>query len=89
MKKLVAILGGLVLASGAAFAQDEGGTKSFEELDADQNGALTESEASADSTVAAVFSQADTNQDGYLTPTEFDAISGSGESEEMEESEDY
>lgn len=75
MKKLVAAIGTLALASGAAFAADQAkDTKAFQELDKDDNGALTKQEASADRTVAAIFNQADTNQDGYLTKREFDRV---------------
>jgi hypothetical protein len=83
MKKITAIAGGFVLATGMAFA-GEGGDKaaSFEELDQNQDGVITQSEAAQNPELVAQFQQADTNQDGYLTPSEFDAIKG-----EMEEAE--
>lgn len=74
MKKFVATIGTLVLASGAAFAQESGEPKSFEDLDKDKNGALTQEEAAADRTIASIFTQADTNQDGYLTQTEYERV---------------
>jgi len=47
---------------------------SFEALDADKDGLITVIESKADKQVAAHFSTADKNQDGYLTKAEFDAI---------------
>lgn len=93
MKKFVAIVGGLVLASGAAFAQDagsldqsmsgsQGQEKSFNELDENQDGVITQTEASADQNLVAQFQTADANQDGYLTPAEYDTIQS--ETEEAE-----
>lgn len=81
MKKITAIVGGLALATGIAFA-GEGQKKSFNELDENQDGVITQSEASADQELVAQFSEADTNQDGYLTPSEFESLEG-----EMEEAE--
>lgn len=84
MKKFVAIVGGLMLASGVALAQDpaqdpamsggEGQAKSFNELDENQDGVITQTEASADQNLVAQFQTADANQDGYLTPAEYDTI---------------
>ncbi|HET6629331.1 MAG TPA: hypothetical protein VFG91_06130 [Woeseiaceae bacterium] len=85
MKKFVAIVGGLMLASGVALADDQssqdqsmsgsqGQTKSFNELDENQDGVITQTEASADQNLVAQFQTADANQDGYLTPAEFDTI---------------
>ena len=73
MKKFVAIIGGLTLASGIAFA-GEGQAKSFNELDENQDGVITQTEASADQDLVAQFQTADANQDGYLTPAEYDTI---------------
>jgi Ca2+-binding EF-hand superfamily protein len=81
MKKIVAIATGLVLASGIAFA-GEGEKKTFNDLDENQDGVITQSEASADQELVSEFTTADTNQDGYLTPSEFEALEG-----EMEEAE--
>jgi Ca2+-binding EF-hand superfamily protein len=47
---------------------------SFEALDVDKDGLITVIESKADKQVAAHFSTADKNQDGYLTKAEFDAI---------------
>lgn len=82
MKKFVAIAGGLILASGVALAQSsdpsmsgsEGQPKSFNELDENQDGVITQTEASADQNLVAQFQTADANQDGYLTPAEYDTI---------------
>ena len=82
MKKITALVGGLALASGMAMAGGEGKKTSFEDLDQNQDGVITQSEAAAHQDLVAQFQQADTNQDGYLTPSEFDAIQ-----DEMEEAE--
>lgn len=82
MKKFVAIAGGLILASGVALGQSsdpsmsgsEGQPKSFNELDENQDGVITQTEASADQNLVAQFQTADANQDGYLTPAEYDTI---------------
>ncbi len=85
MKKFVVIVGGLMLASGMALADDQssqdpsmsgsqGQMKSFNELDENQDGVITQTEASADANLVAQFQTADANQDGYLTPAEFDTI---------------
>jgi hypothetical protein len=76
MKKFVAIVGGLTLASGMALAGGdmEGQAKSFNELDENQDGVITQTEASADQNLVAEFQTADANQDGYLTPAEYDTI---------------
>jgi hypothetical protein len=74
MKKLIAIAGSLTLASGMARAGDDMGEKKFEDLDANQDGVITQSEASAHQDLVANFNSADTNADGYLTPSEYDAI---------------
>ena len=74
MKKLIAIAGSLTLASGMAMAGDDMSEKKFEDLDANQDGVITQSEASAHQDLVANFNSADTNADGYLTPSEYDAI---------------
>lgn len=73
MNKFVAIAGSIVLASGMAFAGDKD-SKKFEDLDANQDGVITQSEAAAHQDLVAVFNEVDTNADGYLTPSEFDAM---------------
>jgi Ca2+-binding EF-hand superfamily protein len=75
MKRFIAIVGGLTLASGIALAGDDKGmAKSFNELDENQDGVITQTEASADQELVAQFQTADANQDGYLTPAEFDTV---------------
>ena len=81
MKKITAIVGGLALASGLALA-GEGQKSSFNDLDQNQDGVITQSEAAANQELVAQFSQADANQDGYLTPSEFEAVQ-----DEIEEAE--
>lgn len=82
MKKFIAVVGGLTLASGMAMAGDMDKSKSFNELDENQDGVVTQTEASADQNLVAHFQTADANQDGYLTPAEFDSIES--ETEEAE-----
>lgn len=80
MKKLTAIAGTLMLASGMAMAVDEPGTgQDFADVDRNQDGVITQSEASADPGLLATFIDADLNADGYLTPSEFAATSGETE----------
>jgi hypothetical protein len=76
MNKFVAIAGSIVLASGMAFAGEGEGTdsKKFEDLDANQDGVITQSEAAAYQDLVAVFNEVDANADGYLTPSEFDSM---------------
>lgn len=81
MKKIIAIVGGLTIATGMAFA-GEGQKKSFNEIDQNQDGVVTQTEASENQDLVAKFSDADTNQDGYLTPSEYESIQT-----EMEEAE--
>ena len=71
-------LSAVLLASAAlpAFAQEaSAGTTDtppgFAQLDLDGDGRLTESEAAADSTLAADFARADRNGDGQLSQIEF------------------
>lgn len=82
MKKFIAIVGGLTLASGMAMAGGDKQAKSFNELDENQDGVVTQTEASASQDLVAKFQTADANQDGYLTPAEYDTIK-----QEIEEAE--
>lgn len=83
MKKLIMIAGSLALASGIAMAGDDKAKEmTFEDLDANQDGVITQAEAAEHKDLVAVFNTADTNSDGYLTPSEFDAIKD--ETEEAE-----
>jgi hypothetical protein len=81
MNKSIAILAALGLGA-AAYAGDMDTAKSFNELDANKDGLLTQEEAAADETVSADFTTADTNQDGYVTAAEYDALQGDEYSEE-------
>lgn len=67
IRRSIALIGMLAGASMAA-------EPTFESLDVDKDGVITIIEAKADRNVAARFSTADKNQDGYLTRTEFDAM---------------
>jgi Ca2+-binding EF-hand superfamily protein len=82
MKKIIAIASGLVLASGVALAGGDEKKSTFNDLDQNQDGVITQSEAAADTHLVSAFTTADTNQDGYLTPSEFESLEG-----EMEEAE--
>ena len=52
-------------------------TATFSAIDADKDGRISPSEASADPKIADKFVAADANKDGYLDPAEFQAISKS------------
>ncbi|MEQ8207185.1 MAG: hypothetical protein RIA65_13520 [Woeseia sp.] len=72
MNKFVAILGSAVLLAGTAFADDMDKEKTFSELDQNQDGVLTQAEASIDQELMAKFDAADTDQDGMLNSMEYD-----------------
>ncbi len=90
MRKLVLGLSALALvASAAAFGGDEDGTRlaaaesttpSFTKLDADADGRVSAIEAANNSRVAAGFTSADTNKDGYLSKAEYAQIERSASS---------
>lgn len=63
--------------TGVSVAAEPRGPASFESLDVDKDGVITVIESKADRNVAARFSTADKNQDGYLSKAEFDAMSKS------------
>lgn len=65
MKKTI-ILSAFILASGAALAQED----KLAALDTDNDGRISIEEAAADAELSAAFAELDTNQDGYLTPSE-------------------
>lgn len=79
MRKLVLGMSALALvASAAAFAQEEDNTRvaaaetpSFTKLDADADGRVSAIEAANNSRVAAAFTAADANRDGYLSKAEY------------------
>ena len=72
MKKISVMLVDLGF-SGAALAQ---GAPSFEEVDANQDGMISQEEAAA--VVGLDFATADTNQDGQLDRSEYEAASSGG-----------
>lgn len=71
MNKLIVSLAALGLGA-AAYAGDMDKKTAFSELDANNDGLLTQEEAAADEKVSAAFTAADSNQDGYVTAAEYD-----------------
>jgi hypothetical protein len=82
MKKFVAIVGSAVLVAGTAFAGDMDNEKTFNELDQNQDGVLTQAEVSTDQALLARFDAADADRDGKLTSSEFDSINDEAEESE-------
>lgn len=82
MNKFVAVASSIVLASGIAFAGEGTDSKKFEDLDANQDGVITQAEAAGHEDLVAQFNDADINADGYLTPSEFDAVKEESEDAE-------
>lgn len=64
MRNILAILFGLMLASGA-LADDQAAN-----LDKDQDGLISREEAAADPSLAENFDELDADGDGYLSPDE-------------------
>lgn len=71
MKKFTALLSGLLLASGLAFADDKSSKPDFSELDANRDGAVSKQELRGKQDLVAHFADADTDRDGRLTQSEF------------------
>jgi hypothetical protein len=77
-----------LVASAAAFAGDEDDTRvataestpSFTKLDADADGRVSAIEAANNSRVAAGFTSADANKDGYLSKAEYAQLEKSSSS---------
>jgi Ca2+-binding EF-hand superfamily protein len=67
-------VGSALLAAGTAFAGDTAHEQTFNELDENKDGVLTQAEASADSELIAQFTVVDTNQDGMINLSEYDQI---------------
>jgi Ca2+-binding EF-hand superfamily protein len=74
MKPGMNVLICILAAAQQATAAEPRGPASFDALDRDKDGVITVIESRADQNVAAHFSTADKNQDGYLTRAEFEAI---------------
>ncbi|HVY81305.1 MAG TPA: hypothetical protein VG994_10020 [Steroidobacteraceae bacterium] len=95
MRKLIFGLSATILAASAAFAADPNenentrmaaaDTAAFNKLDADGDGRVSAIEAANDSKVAAGFTQADADKDGYLTKSEFARL-GRGRTPSSDES---
>jgi hypothetical protein len=71
-----------LLVAGTAFAGDTSQEQTFNDLDKNQDGVLTQAEASADSELVAHFSAADSNQDGMLNQSEYDQATDDAEEAE-------
>jgi hypothetical protein len=56
-------------------------TVTFESLDADANGAISQDEAQSNPALSAVWEEVDTNKDGQLDEAEFSAVEITGGSE--------
>ena len=70
--KHIILLSALSLMGTVACAGDVSNTTDdFKQIDADQNGSISQSEASNSQVPAAVFDQADANKDGMLDTDEF------------------
>jgi hypothetical protein len=89
MRKLIlGVSATALIASAAAFAQDEDntrvaaaeGTPTFTKLDADQDGRISAIEAANNSKVAAGFTASDADKDGYLSKAEFAQMARMGDS---------
>jgi hypothetical protein len=82
-KTLIVIAAATLIPLGAAVAgegKDSSGSMgpSFDTLDANRDGRISQAEAASDTTI--MFSSADTNGDGYLDKKEFKAHQKSGSS---------
>jgi hypothetical protein len=77
-KKDFLIVAAVVLLPFGAFAAEQGqqstSQETFNQLDANQDGYISEQEAQADPQLAKDWSQADTNQDGKIEASEFSAF---------------
>ncbi|RMF14457.1 MAG: calmodulin [Gammaproteobacteria bacterium] len=72
MKKLaLAFAAGLAVSAAQVWADEAAVDTQFKALDADQNGVITEQEATQAPEVAKAFKKLDVNKDGQLTKEEF------------------
>jgi hypothetical protein len=88
-KTLIVIAAATLIPLGAAVAgegKDKSGSMgpSFDTLDANRDGRISQAEAASDTTI--MFSSADTNGDGYLDKKEFRAHQKSGSSGPQQQS---
>jgi Ca2+-binding EF-hand superfamily protein len=74
MQRKFCVLVGMLMSAQLCAGAEPRNAASFEALDVDKDGVITVIESRADRLVAARFSTADKNQDGYLTRAEFEAI---------------
>ena len=77
MKYRFIVLFGAALLSTAAIADDtkpaKGANATFESLDKDSDGRLSQSESTTSNTVSSQFASLDRDGDGYITKDEFKA----------------
>ena len=69
MKKLIPLVA-LTFASMALIAEED----LIAKLDSDNDGRISIEEAAEDTALLAMFSELDTNKDGYLSPSELENI---------------
>lgn len=74
MKRTIATLAGLTLASGIALAGDDAKKQTFEEVDHNKDGRVSQTEVLEtlnDMDASEYFAQADIDRDGFLNQQEF------------------
>ncbi len=74
MKHILQVTVLSVIATAACAGEADKTTSSFMQLDADQNGVISKSEAANSQSLTPVFEQADANKDGMLDVDEFAKI---------------
>lgn len=82
MKRWIPLVFAAGLAANVAVADDHARSKTFGQLDTDQNGVLSQNEAAEDYALLTQFRAADADQDGTLSRSEFDRLKA--ETEEAE-----
>jgi Ca2+-binding EF-hand superfamily protein len=75
MKGRYVIFSALVIAAGSVYAGSQSTeSEMFRNLDQDQNGAISQQEASKQQTLSQDWAKYDTNQDGQINASEFSAF---------------
>ena len=78
MNKTIALSGALLILGASTQLAVAGATITFEGLDENHNGYISQSEAEADANLSQHWAEVDGDSDGKLTITEFDAYVGAG-----------